>query len=333
MKRTVPIALLLFLLAAAAGVFGLARLTEPYQGFQGEIFVDLPRGLSTIAIAGRLTDAGVIRSRWEYVAARLARRSRAPKAGEYRFAGAATPMDVFDRIARGDAFRYSLLIPEGKNIFDIGAAAEQVGLFPAARFVKAASDATLIRDLDPRAPSLEGYLFPDTYKLSRHTPPEELCRLMTTRFREVWRGLAVATGAHDVVTLASLVEKEGKLSEERPMIAAVFLNRLRIGMKLDCDPTSIYASELDGRYRGVIHRSDLDSGNPYNTYQHAGLPPGPIASPGLGSLRAALHPAHTDALYFVLHPDGSGSHEFSRDIAAHQKAVETYRRGLAKSVR
>ncbi len=333
MKRGARIAVLLFLLAVLAGFYGLHRLSQPYQGFEGETFVDLPRGLSTIAIGGRLADAGVIRSRWEYLAARLARRSRAPKAGEYRFDRAATPMEVFDRIARGDSFRYTLLIPEGKNIFDIGAAAEQAGLFTAARFVKAASNPALVHDLDPKAPSLEGYLFPDTYKLSRHTPPEELCRLMVARFREVWRGLGATTSAHDVVTLASLVEKEGKLSEERPMIAAVFLNRLRIGMKLDCDSTTIYAAELDGRYRGVIHRSDLGSGNPYNTYQHAGLPPGPIASPGLGSLHAALHPAQTGALYFVLHPDGSGSHEFSKDIAAHEKAVETYRRGLRKPVR
>jgi UPF0755 protein len=333
MRRGVRIAGLLFLLAAVAGVYELYRLSQPYQGFDGVTFVDLPRGLSTIAIGGRLAEAGVIRSRWEYVAARLARRSRAPKAGEYRFDHPATPLEVFDRIARGDAFRYTLLIPEGKNIFDIGAAAEQAGLFTAARFVKAASNPALVRDLDPKAPSLEGYLFPDTYKLSRHTAPEDLCRLMTVRFREVWRGLGAAAGPHDVVTLASLVEREGKLSEERPMIAAVFLNRLRIGMKLDCDSTTIYAAELDGRYRGAIHRSDLDSGNAYNTYQHAGLPPGPIASPGLGSLRAALHPAHTEALYFVLHPDGSGSHEFSKDIAAHRKAVEIYRRGLGKSVR
>jgi UPF0755 protein len=333
MRRGVRILAALFFLAVLAGIYGLHRLTQPYQGFEGVTFVDLPRGLSTVAIGGRLAEAGVIRSRWEYVAARLARRSRAPKAGEYRFDHPATPMEVFDRIARGDAFRYALLIPEGKNVFDIGAAAEQVGLFPAARFVKAASNAALVRDLDPKAPSLEGYLFPDTYKLSRHTSPEDLCRLMTLRFREVWRGLGVAAAPHDVVTLASLVEKEGKLSEERPMIAAVFLNRLRIGMKLDCDPTTIYAALLDGRYTGVIHRSDLDSGNVYNTYRHAGLPPGPIASPGLGSLHAALHPAKTEALYFVLHPDGSGSHQFSRDIAAHQKAVEIYRRGLGKTVR
>ncbi len=324
---------LLLLLVVLAGIYELHRLSQPYRGFDNETFVDLPRGISTMAMASRLAEAGVVGSRWDFVAARLARRGHALKAGEYRFNGPATPLEVFDRIARGDAFHYTLAVPEGKNLFDIGAAAEQIGIFTAERFVKAASNPALVHDLDPEAPNLEGYLFPDTYKLGRQTTPEELCHLMVARFREVWRGLDVAAAPHDIVTLASLVEKEGKLSEERPMIAAVFENRLRIGMKLDCDPTTIYAAELDGRYRGAIHRSDLDSRNLYNTYQHAGLPPGPIANPGLGSLHAALHPAHTDALYFVLHPDGSGSHQFSKDIAAHQKAVEVYRRGLRKPVR
>jgi UPF0755 protein len=265
MKRRLRTAGLLALLAILGGVYGIHRLSQPYQGFDGVTFVDLPRGISTTAIAGRLADAGVVRTRWDFLAARLGRRNRALQAGEYRFEGPATCTEVLDRIARGDAFHYTLV--------------------------------------------------------------------MTARFREVWRGLGIAGGPHEIVTLASLVEREGKLAEERPMIAGVFRNRLRLGMKLDCDPTTIYAAQLDGRYRGAIHRSDLDSRNPYNTYQHAGLPPGPIANPGLGSVHAAWHPAHTDALYFVLRPDGSGSHQFSKDIAAHQKAVELYRRGLRKPVR
>jgi UPF0755 protein len=326
-------AALVLLLGILAGAYEVHRLSQPYRGFDNVTFVDLPRGISLLAMAGRLADAGVVPSRVDFLAARLARRGRALKAGEYRFESPATPLEVFDRIARGDAFHFTLVIPEGKNIFDIGAVAEQTGLFTAVRFVKAASNPALVHDLDAQAPSLEGYLFPDTYKVGRHTTPEELCRLMTARFREVWRGLRVTAAPHDVVTLASLVEKEGKLDEERPMIAAVFLNRLRIGMKLDCDPTTIYAAELDGRYRGAIYRSDLDSRNPYNTYQHAGLPPGPIANPGVGSVHAALHAAHTDALYFVRRPDDSGSHQFSKDVAAHQKAVEAYRRGLRKPVR
>jgi UPF0755 protein len=185
----------------------------------------------------------------------------------------------------------------------------------------------MIRDLDPAAPSLEGYLFPNTYKLSRHTTAEALCRMMTEKFREVWRRLDGSDNPHATVTLASMVEREAKLPEERPLIAAVFANRLRIGMKLDCDPTTVYAALLDGRYRGTIYRSDLDSANPYNTYRHAGMPPGPIANPGLDSLRAALYPSGSDALYFVARPDGSGGHTFSSDLASHNAATERYRRG------
>ena len=135
---------------------------------------------------------------------------------------------------------------------------------------------------------------------------------------------------HRTVTLASLVEKESKLAAERPKIAAVFENRLHIGMKLDCDSTTIYAALLDGRYRGVIHQSDLDSNNPYNTYRHAGLPPGPIANPSLASIRAVDAPEHSDALYFVLRPGDSGAHEFSSNIAAHQAAAARFRRARKK---
>jgi UPF0755 protein len=151
--------------------------------------------------------------------------------------------------------------------------------------------------------------------------------MMTGKFREVWRGLGGGGDVHATVILASMVEREAKLPEERPLIAAVFANRLHIGMKLDCDPTTVYAALLEGRYRGTIYRSDLDSANPYNTYRHAGLPPGPIANPGLDSLRAAMHPADSNALYFVARPDGSGGHTFSSDLASHNAATERYRRG------
>jgi len=310
--------------------FGAYRVLQPYQGFQKEAFVDLPRGTSTGALADTLAQAGVVRSRWDFLLARLTGRSRVLQAGEYRFDHPASVLEVFRRIARGDTFYYELVVPEGKNMFDIAAAAEGLGLFPAAQFLTAARDPALVRDLDPHAPTLEGYLFPDTYRLSRHTTPERLCQIMTTKFREVWRGLGTTACVHDTVTLASLVEKEGKLAGERPEIAAVFENRLRIGMKLDCDPTTIYAALLANRYRGAIYRSDLDNRDVYNTYQHAGLPPGPIASPGLASINAALHPAQSAALYFVLRPDGAGAHQFSDSIAAHQAAVARYHRGRPK---
>jgi UPF0755 protein len=254
-------------------------------------------------------------------------KGHALQAGEYRFTKPAAVMDVYERIARGDVYYVVLAVPEGKNMFDIGALAEQAGLFAAADFVAAARDATLIRDLDPGAPTLEGYLFPSTYHVNRHTTPRRLCQMMTARFREVWRGLKAGVSVHRIVTLASLVEKEGKLAEERPKIAQVFQKRLRIGMKLDCDPTTIYAALLENRYRGVIHKSDLENGHPYNTYRHAGLPPGPIANPGLASIQAVLRPAETEYLFFVKRPDASGGHAFSETMAAHEANAAKFRNG------
>src|ERR1035441_314215 len=318
------------LAGVAAGGFAIYRLERPYRGFRGETFVEFPRGAGTTGIADALANAGVVRSRWDFLLARIASRKSVLQAGEYRFDRAASPMDVVGRIARGDIFYYEFTVPEGRNLFEIAAAIEQLGLFPARKFLEAARDPALIHDLAPLPPTLEGYLFPDTYNLSRHTTPDRLCRLMTGKFRDAWRSLHTTAGVHRTVTLASLVEKEEKLADERPRIAAVFENRLRIGMKLDCDPTTIYAALLQQRYRGVIHRSDLDSGHPYNTYRHAGLPPGAIANPGLASMRAVLDPSNSYSLYFVARADGSGSHQFSSTIAAHESAVERYRRALRK---
>jgi UPF0755 protein len=325
MKIVRVLALPVLLLAFLA-----VRLWLPYRGFPGEVYVEIPRGTSTSGMADLLAGAGAVRSRWDFLAARLVKGDHVLQAGEYRFSRAATPFEVYDRIARGDIFYYELVVPEGKNMFDIAAAAEQLGLFPAAQFLSAARNPSLIHDLDPEAPTLEGYLFPNTYRLGRHTTPEHLCQTMTAKFREVWRSLSTSARVHDTLTMASLVEKEGKLAEERPRIAAVFENRLRIGMKLDCDPTTIYAALLADRYRGTIYRSDLESESPYNTYRHTGLPPGPIANPGLPSIRAVLDPSRSDELYFVARPDGSGGHQFSTNIADHQAATERYRRGLHK---
>jgi UPF0755 protein len=321
---------LLALAAFAVGGFGMWRLVRPYQGFRGEVFVDFPHGTSSQTLADRLAHAGVVGNQWDFLLARIADRGRVLIAGEYRFNHAASAIEVYDRIARGDVFYYEMVVPEGKNLFEIGAMTEQMGLFPAAQFVAAARNPATIRDLDPQAPSLEGFLFPNTYRLSRHTTPASLCRIMTDKFREAWKSLHSSADVHRTVTLASLVEKESKLAEDRPRIAAVFENRLRIGMKLDCDPTTIYAAVLAERYNGTIHRSDLESDSPYNTYRHTGLPPGPIANPGMASLRATLAPADSAALYFVLRPDGSGGHEFSNSLAEHSAAVARYRRGLEK---
>jgi len=320
----------LILLGLAVGGYVIYRLEQPFQNFAGETFVEFPRGTGSREMAAALAKAGVVRSEWEFLLARLISRPKLLQAGEYRFDHAASPMEIVRRIAKGDIYYVELVVPEGRNLFDIAAEVERLGLFPAAKFLEAAHHPALIRDLDPEAPTLEGYLFPDTYKLPRHTTPDRLCRVMTGKFREAWRSLNANAPVHRTVTLASLVEKEGKLADERPRIAAVFENRLRIGMKLDCDPTTIYAALLQQHYTGVIHRSDLDSDHPYNTYRHAGLPPGPIANPGLASLRAVLTPSDSDALYFVARADGSGGHEFSSNIAAHTSAVERYRRATRR---
>jgi UPF0755 protein len=319
-------AALLLLLAAALAAFALV---VPYAGFSGDVFVDIPKGATTREMASMLAHDGVIRHPLQFLAVRVLRPKVTLKAGEYRFGRAASAWDVFDRMVRGDIFYYVLVVPEGNNSYDIAASLEREEIMPAADFLKAAHNPAPIRDLDPRAPTLEGYLFPDTYRVTRHTTAEQLCRQMTECFRRTWNELKPSIAdPHDAVTLASLIEKEAKLPVERPLIASVFLNRLRLGMPLQCDPTTIYAALLEERYRGTIYRSNLESKQLYNTYQHAGLPPGPIANPGIASLKAALAPVRSDYLYFVARAGGSGAHQFSTALADHTRAVQQYRRGL-----
>jgi UPF0755 protein len=318
------------LLALAAGMFAvsIASLRVPYQGFQGETFVHFDRGARTPAMARALKQAGVIRYQWQFWLERTLHTSARLEAGEYRFLEPASAAAVFQRIARGDVFFVELKIPEGGNRFDIARLVEATGLISGEEFLRAAADPSFVRDLDPQAMTLEGYLFPASYRVNHSTTAEELCQTMVARFRREWTEVGQGE-PHSAVTLASMVEKETGVTEERPLIAGVFLNRLARGMKLDCDPTAIYAALLENRYDGTLHRSDLDSLNSYNTYRHAGLPPGPIANPGAVALRAALHPAQTNYLYFVANSQGPG-HQFSTTLAAHEKAVKIYRHGSRK---
>jgi UPF0755 protein len=279
-----------------------------------------------------LAEAGVLRSRWEFLAVRALHPRAKLKAGEYRFREAASPWSVFRRLESGDVFYRELTVPEGNNSFDIAAAVGKLGTIRQEDFLEAVRDTSQIRDLAPDAVSLEGYLFPDTYRITRHTTAAQLCRQMTERFRAAWAKLGAKQSVHSAVTMASLIEKETGRDGERPVIASVFQNRLARGMSLDCDPTAIYAALLDRRYVGELTRSDLASRNRYNTYQHAGLPPGPIANPGLAALDAALHPAETKYLYFVAKGDGSGTHTFSEDLEAHSLAVGKYRRANFKRI-
>jgi UPF0755 protein len=301
----------------------------PYRGYRTETFVEIEHGMSSREIARELADQGVVRSRWAFSVIRALHPRATLQAGEYRFGSDQTPSQVFEKIRRGEIFYEDFTVPEGSNIFDIASLLERSGMVNPNEFLKAAANPHAIRDLDPVAPTLEGYLFPSTYRLTHKTTGGQLCAAMTREFRKQWTllgGDSIAPETHKIVTLASLVEKEAALAQERPLVAAVFTNRLRLSMPLQCDPTTVYAALLDKRYRGVIHKSDLSSKNSYNTYTHDGLPPGPIANPGIASLKAALQPAEADYLYFVAKADGSGSHQFSAQLMEHEKAVLAYRK-------
>ena len=315
--------------ATAAGTIYF-RTQQPYRGYAGtERFVDIPAGSSTRSIGDTLVTAGVVRDPLTFrLAALLSGQARTLKAGEYRFDQPMTPLEAIGKIARGDVYSIAVTFREGLTIAETAAVFEQHGLGPASAFVAAARDPTLVRKLDPAAPDLEGYLFPETYRLSRHTDAVTLVRTMVDRFGRVLspelrraaetRGLSI----HQLVTLASLVEKETARADERPIVAAVYLNRFRIGMPMQADPTVIFALQQAGRYSGNLRRDDLQFDSPYNTYRYAGLPPGPIAAPGQASLEATVAPADVDYLYFVSRNDGS--HEFAETLAEHNRNVKTY---------
>jgi UPF0755 protein len=315
-------------LAAAGFVYG--GLRQPYRGYSGaEQFVDIPPGTGTRAIGERLVAAGVVRDRLTFRAALwLSGRATRLKAGEYRFTDATTPGDVVGKLARGEVFVIPVTFPEGLTIAEMATIAEDKGFGPASVFLEAARDTSLVHAIDPGARDLEGYLFPETYPLSRHADAPRIVRLMTEAFERALsadlRAAASARGLsiRQLVTLASIVEKETAKADERPLVASVYENRLRIGMLLQCDPTVIYALARVGRYHGNLHHDDLQFDSPYNTYRYPGLPPGPIAAPGRASLDAVVHPAESNYLYFVSRNDGS--HVFSETLEQHNLNVQKY---------
>jgi len=320
---------LLLLLAAGAGAAWLVFI--PYGPSQ-ETFVELAPGSPAVLIGQQLESAGVVRSQFAFDLLRWLKRGTLHP-GEYRFDHPAAVTEVYARIVRGDIFTKTVTIPEGANLFEIAARLEQAGLGRRQDFVAAAAElAGLVADLDPGATSLEGYLFPDTYHFSRKATPEQICATMVKRFRLAASQLGLSGNVHTVVTMASLVERETALEAERPLVASVFQNRLAKKMPLMTDPSVIYGLELDGRWRGTIYESDLKFDTPYNTYLHPGLPPGPVANPGLRSLRAAMKPAQTDYLYFVAagsNPQGRSL--FSSTLEEHTRNVVGYRQAAKKA--
>jgi UPF0755 protein len=319
----------LLVLAAAAWVFYCVQIPV---GPSTETFLEIAPGTASMQIAAELKRQGLVRSQYVFEAMRLIRGGTL-KAGEYRFDHPAKMEEVFGRLRRGDVYTVSLTIPEGSNLFDIAQRVEAAHLGGRDQFLAAAkTNVSLIADLDPSASSLEGYLFPDTYRFGRKTTAAQMQAAMVRRFRQEASNLGLTANDHRVVTLASLVERETPIPSERPLVASVFENRLAKDMPLMTDPSVIYAALLEGRYRGTIYASDLETESPYNTYRHAGLPPGPICNPGTASLKAAMNPARTDYLYFVAaSANPLGVSKFSATLAEHTHNVQEYRKSLREA--
>ena len=332
MRKAALLAFGLLLAVAAWLAFGLLVPVSP----GGQKFVLLRPGYSTRRIARELKAAGVIRSRQAFVLWHAFHRRPSLKAGEYLFEHGANVIAVHQRLAGGDVYVHTVVIPEGFNMFDIAKALEAAGLGPAQDFLKVATtDTALISDLAPHATSLEGYLFPNTYEFTRTQSMHDMAAEMVKQFRQVAAQIGLGQNAQGgdpdiqrVVTLASIIEKETAVPQERPEVASVYDNRLASRIPLQADPCVIYAELLRGSYSGALHHNDMQFDSEYNTYRHAGLPPGPIANPGKSSLEAALHPAQTKFYYFV--SDGNGHHRFATTLEEHNKNVAALRRIVAQ---
>jgi UPF0755 protein len=327
LRRFVILVVVLCALGAGGAWWYWKQFDTPYRGYtEPEVFVDLPSGSSTADIAGRLTAMGVVRDPLIFrLAVRAAGADKHLQAGEYRFFDASSPNEIISRLRRGDTFNHTVTFPEGLTIREMGTIFEREGLGTAQDFIRAAGDRTLIADLDPGAKNLEGFLFPSTYSLPRKAGAAGFVRAMVKEFRKNLSAEPLPDGIgslRDLVTLASIIEKETGNAAERSTVAAVYHNRLKVRMPLQCDPTVIYAMMLRGRWNGNIRKVDLQIDSPYNTYRYPGLPPGPIASPGRASLDAARHPADVKYLYFVSRNDGT--HVFARTLDEHNKNVREY---------
>ncbi len=336
MRYLLALLLLIVLIAGGAAAWIWYGITKPYQNFAAEgVFVDLPHGASQRHVAYLLRANGVVRSALAFEIYARRHPKRTLQAGEYFFDHAMTGSEVFWKLANGQVYQQPFTVREGETMFDIARELEAGKFMRAGDFLYAAGDSALIRDFAPGAQTLEGFLFPATYELPRHPVAGELTAEMVHKFKEEWKRIAppseTALGDHGLmtrmVTMASLVERETPKPEERPLVAGAFENRLRKGMRLQCDPTVIYGMERLGKYNGSLTGKDLSFESSYNTYEHGGLPPGPIGNPGEASLRAAMHPAETNYLYFVANT--RGGHFFSATLAEHNKNVVKYRRLLA----
>lgn len=337
MWRRLGLLALLAIAAAGAGAGWLeSQISRPYRGRRPDkVFVEIQHGASRWQIAGILRHDDVIRSRLAFDLYSTWHFRRRLQAGEYLIDRPMDSREVFWKIAHGRVFVHVVTVPEGWTMYDIANELDRQGICSKADFLAAAHDTSLVSDLAPHATTLEGFLFPSTYEFTRHTTCEQIAERMVGSFRAVWQSID-SSGAHpaglstiQVVTLASLVERETPNPDERPQVAGVFYNRLARGYPLQCDPTVQYAMAIDGEQVKDLKPVDLRVDSPYNTYRHRGLPPGPIANPGEAALRAALNPAHSDYLYFVA--NGRGGHFFSRTLVEQDRNINRLRRRLAEA--
>jgi UPF0755 protein len=335
--RRLGLLALLAIAALGAGAGWLdSQIDRPYRGpGPQKVFVDIPHGTSRWGVARSLRTNDVVRNDVAFAVFSYWHFRHPLQAGEYLFEKPLNSREVFWKIARGQIFVHIVTVPEGWTMYDIANDLDRQGICPRADFLEAASDTSLISDLSPQARTLEGYLFPATYQFTRRTTCHQIVQTMVTRFRAVYgriteslgtQGIPAGLSAPQALVLASLVERETPQATERPLVAGVFYNRLRLNYPLQCDPTVQYALVMKGDPVKDVHPRDLLVDSPYNTYEHRGLPPGPIANPGEASIRAALDPTKTDDLYFVA--NAQGGHFFSRTLAEHNQNVAKLRRLL-----
>ena len=340
MKRLIILIIAVLLLAGgASGAWFYSELRQPISHNKNGQYIEIPRGSSPSSIVKKLADEGVLKNEWPlkfYL--KVTGRGSTLKAGEYDFPSPVSPLAVLAKLQQGQRRLTRLTIPEGWTRWDIAKAMFQVPelhLESEAQALELMNNVSLVSDLDPQAKNLEGYLFPDTYEFAPDTTAAEFIEIMVKRFRSVWkadgndRARSLNMSAREIVTTASIIETEAKLDEERPIVASVIYNRLQKDIPLAVDSSIVYASKLEGkwRYDGKVYKSDIERRSPYNTRIYAGLPPGPVASPGASSLNAALNPAQSDYLYYVRNPDrDDGAHNFYSNGGDFETGVQALRK-------
>jgi UPF0755 protein len=337
--KIIALAALLFFAAIGGLLFWTYReLHAPIEHDKADKYIEIPRGLSPSQIISRLSSEGIIRREWPLlVYIKFTGTGGRLKAGEYRFPSPISPLEVLKKLEEGEQRLNRFTVIEGWSRWEIAAALSRVpemNLENADAAFALMNDTSAIRDIDAEATNLEGYLYPDTYNFPPDATPDAMIALMVKRFRQQWKpewdekAHALNMSPHQIVTIASLIETEAKLPEERPVIASVIYNRLKKNIPLGVDSTIIYASKLAGKWKndGKVYKSDVERQSPYNTRLNKGLPPGPIASPSLSSLEAALNPADTDYLYYVREPSrNDGAHNFYNNEADFERGVQALR--------